>query len=237
METLIVPFLALAAAGYYGCKMVAAWSDQRAVQSRVRELNDQQKREFQRRVAAQQKAARQEHARRNQLYARLQMGLLQLNQAPDFQRAASLAQQAQDVPAAYRQYQFRRFRPILVQHFIRRLTAGEDSERLTTSLTALVQALGMAEFEAQYIESETQRRLPQTVAPQRLPYEEQLRRLQAAHDQRMATLRNVPGLEDDVREQMLEAEQTRFRESLLALDPDAARHEPSPPQDVSQPFA
>src|SRR6185369_9386400 len=138
-------------------------------------------------LRARQQQARQEHQRLNQLYARMQTALLQLDQAPDFQRAASVALQARDVSSQYRQHHFLRFRPVLIQHFTRRLTAGEDEQRLSTSLTALVQALGMADFEAQYIEAEARRRMPRPIAPQAESYEEQLRRLQTDHDQREAT--------------------------------------------------
>lgn len=211
------PFLVLAgitAVGYGAVKAVkkmAQWHDYAAAQ---RQLRHEQQRQWN----AQREHARQQYAQHNQLYARLQAGLLQLHDAPDFQRAASLAQQAREVPVTYRQQQFLRFRSALAEHFARRLHVGEDEQRLLTSLTTLVQALGMADFEAQYIVSEAEQRLAPPTRPQAVPYEVQLRRLQSDHDQRVATLRSLAGLDNDLREQLLEVEQNRFREAVLALD-------------------
>jgi hypothetical protein len=146
----------------------------------------------------------------------MQAGLLQLEQAPDFQRAAALAQQASDVPVPYRQQQFLRFRSSLGQHFTRRLAAGEDEVRLRTSLLQLVQALGMADFEAEYLESEVRRRLP---GPNSVPvetYEDRLRTLQTTHVQRMETIQSLTGLDEELRDQLIETEQNRHREALLA---------------------
>jgi len=229
VEPLIV-IAALGVASIMAAKKAKQWYDGAALERRVAALNRNHAAHVEQQLRARQQQARQEHQRLNQLYARMQTALLQLDQAPDFQRAASVALQARDVSSQYRQHQFLRFRPVLIQHFTRRLTAGEDEQRLSTSLTALVQALGMADFEAQYIEAEARRRMPRPIAPQAESYEEQLRRLQTDHDQREATLRSLPGLDEEMREQLLEAEQTRFRDSLLALEaePRGSAHVEAP---------
>jgi hypothetical protein len=223
MEPLVI-LAGLGALGYYAVKKIAQRQEQASVQNRLRDLNEQQRRQFERELHLRRERARHEHVRLNQLYTRMQAGLLQLGQAPDFQRAASVAEQARDVPAAYRQQQFRRFRSTLVDHFRRRLTAGANDEQLRMSLTALVQALGMAEFEAEYIAAEARQRLPRPPRPATASYDEHLQRLQTEHEQRMTTLRSLVGLDEELREQLLEAEQSRHREALLA----AGNQQPQP---------
>lgn len=153
----------------------------------------------------------------NRLARQLQLALLALSQAPDFQRAASWAQHAQRVPVWFRQRIFRRFRPQLVQHTASRLAAGEDAERLVHSLAALVQALGVAAFEAQYIEAEARRRLTTVTRPAAVSFEQQLRESQRLHQERIGALRALTGIDADTKEQLIEAEVNRFRQSLLGL--------------------
>lgn len=213
------PFITIAGLGLlaYGAQKYSRRMHRQRVLRHLAQANeDQRQRQHARQVAAQQEQARQQYARLNGLHGRMQAGLLQLQGAPDFQRAASLAQQAHEVPPQYRQQQFVRFRSSLVEHLARRLAAGEDEARLIQSLTDLVQALGMGQFESQYIADEARRRQVRPAGPVAAPYEDQLRRLQADHDQRLATLRSLSGLDDDLREQLIEAEQNRHRDALLA---------------------
>lgn len=216
MELLLL-LAGLGVLGYHAATKLSRYRDQATVQRQVQRLNVQQRQQqVARQIAARQLQARQQYARLNRLHARMQTGLLQLEDAPDFQRAASLAQQAHEVPVPYRQQQFVRFRMALVEHLVRRLTAREDEERLLTSLTTLVQALGMAGFEAEYVAAEARRRTVRPTRPEAVPYDEHLRQLQTDHDQRLTTLRSLVGLEEEMREQLIEAEQTRHREALLA---------------------
>lgn len=166
----------------------------------------------------QMESARRERdrMRRLNLVARqLQLALLQLNAAPDFRRAASVAANAQEVPVAFRQRQFRRFRIRLIGHFESRLRAGIDSAVLTDSLTELLRCLGVSAFEAEYIRIEAERLLPAQVPQPAFP--SALLNLQRAHQQRLNAIRNLAGLDDDTREQLIEAEKTRFREALERL--------------------
>jgi len=147
---------------------------------------------------------------------RLQLALRQIQQCPDFRRAASFATQARGLPLAFRQRKFRRFRQSLVQHFSRRLAAGQESQALVESLAPLVEALGVSAFEADYIrvEAERVRRAPQR---RQTSYAEQFEILQRQHEDRLTVLRNLAGIDADTREQLLESEMTRFREELLGI--------------------
>ena len=118
-------------------------TDAANMQRRLRERQSQQR---------QLRKQQQQSRKLNQKYRELQMALLQIHQAPDFQRAASRAEAAQVVSLSLRQRQYRRFRPQLVNHFKRRLRAGTDSQILLDSLTSLVEALGIASFEASYVQ-------------------------------------------------------------------------------------
>ena len=64
----------------------------------------------------------------------MQLALLQLDQSPDFQRAATFAKQAKSVPAAFRIRQFRRFRQQMVEHLAARLRQGMSAEELLPGL-------------------------------------------------------------------------------------------------------
>lgn len=161
----------------------------------------------------------------NQKARVLQLALLNLSQAPDFRRAASWAAQAQDVPLAFRQRQFRRFRPRLVRHFSDRLAAGGDPEVLLESLQALLHALGIAAFEAEYIRVDADGQLP-TNAQQPASFSAGLLQLQREHQRRLDALRGLPGLDNETREQLIEAEKTRFREALENL---GQQEPPAPP--------
>ena len=176
-------------------------------------------------AAAQRRQQTQAHQRlrQNALARRFQVALLQVGQSPDFRRAASCALQARIVPVAFRQRQFQRFRPRIVQHFAARLAAGGDVEQLTTTLTTLVQALGLAAFEADYIRAEVEGAQRGQARPEP-SYAQRLDGLRRQHEERLAALRSLPGVDDDTREQLSEAEETRFREELLRLGQN-----PSPP--------
>jgi hypothetical protein len=156
------------------------------------------------------------HSRRNRVYKQLQLALLTLNQVPDFQRAASWAQHAQDIPLQLRQRLFHRFRTRMVAHMCNRMSAGGNARQLLTSLTTLVQSLGVAAFEAQYIQTEAFER--QGASDEAPPsFDEQLRELRQKHEARVSALRSLGGVDPETKEQLIETEQTRFREAVLAL--------------------
>jgi hypothetical protein len=146
----------------------------------------------------------------------LQLAIQQLPQSPDFRRAASYANHAAQigVPADFRQRQFRRLRALLVQHLIRRLQAGASLDNACGGLAELIRALGVAAFEAEYIVATV--REQQTVSSPRTPdFRERLESLHAEHARRLEAIRSTPQLDEEVREQLLEAEQERFRGEAL----------------------
>jgi hypothetical protein len=158
------------------------------------------------------------YQRQNYIAKSLQVALATLAETPDFQRALSWGVHAQQVPAWFRQQIFTRFRCQLVDHLTARLTAGEDGDVLLEQLRQLVQTLSMAPFEAEYIEREARQRLVQSrPAPRGTSYDQQLRTLRTAHEQRMGAIRGLEGIDSEVRAQLLEAEQSRFRDAILAL--------------------
>ena len=160
---------------------------------------------------------RRENLRRiNQKARVLQAALFKLSQAPDFRRVASWAAQAQDVPLAFRQRQFRRFRPRLVRHFADRLADGGDPAVLLESLQALLHALGIATFEAEYIRADAEGTVPTNV-PQPTSFSSAMQQVQRQHQQRLDALCTLAGIDNETREQLVEAEKTRFREALENL--------------------
>ena len=194
-----------------------------------------QARQYQRQEVARQQQAweKQERQRRRaaaelQQAARLmQLALLQLDQSPDFQRAATFAKHAKDVPAAFRIRQFRRFRPRMLDHLAARLRQGMSAEELLPGLNELVTALGVAEYEADYIRREAEGRQRPAAAQPQLGYAGRVRQLQMEHEQRIGSLRGLTGIEEELKEQLIESEQQRFRERMLALS-DAEGGQPNP---------
>lgn len=183
---------------------------------------------WQERMAAQQKLA--DDRRRADQYAAdqrlrklnqvMQQALLQLEQAPDFRRAASFAKLAASVPIAFRQRQFTRFRPKLVQHFVARLTAGDDATALYPALAELVQALGVARFEADYIQAEAERQLERPAPRPERTFAAAMATLQQEHERRKEALATLEAISPELREQLDEAEEARFREAMFQLQRD-----------------
>ena len=177
---------------------------------RQHSASEREARERQRRMLAQRQAAQ----RVSQSYRELQRGLQQLRRAPDFRRAAAAAQRAAQVPLRYRQQQFRRFRPLLVAFLADKLQQGSNTRQTAAGLQELVTALGLASFEAEYIITDAQVR---TAARRAAPpsFAEQARQWQQEHQDRLQTIRALPDLDPEVREQLLELEHERFRDQLL----------------------
>lgn len=155
-----------------------------------------------------------------------QTALLRLREAQDFRRAAVLAAIAKLVPAAFRRRQFARFRPELIRHYGRCLSAGTDPEVLLQSLRDLVTALGIAPFEAEYIRTEAAAR---SARLQSFPSPgDRVAALRREHETRAAAIRQGVGQTPELQEQLLETEESRYRQALLALfdepSPTAATH-------------
>lgn len=168
--------------------------------------------------------------RRAQAYARdqnlrtqnheMQTALLELPAAPDFQRAAWFAAKARDVPITFRQRQFHRFRTSILHHLVSRLQSGAEREPLRQSLVELVTHLGLAPFEADYLWREADAQL-QALLPAP-PYATEMARLEREHEQRLAVLHSLAGVGDDLREQLIEAEEERFRQAMLTVNEEPA---------------
>jgi hypothetical protein len=157
-------------------------------------------------------------AAKRQAAREMQLAIQHLHQAPDFRRAAAIAAIATrvGVPTAFRQQQFFRLRPLLIAHLARRLQEGIAMDAASAGLRELVVNLGAAAFEADYILTEAQaRQRPSTPATPN--YRDRLRQINAEHAQRLEAIRSTAGLEDEVREQLVEAEQERFRRELLEM--------------------
>ena len=156
----------------------------------------------------------------------MQLALIQLSEALDFRRAASFALQANGVPAAFRQRQYRRFRPVMVSRFASLVQSGVSAEELMPGLTQLVSALGMAPFEADYIRTDALSQIIPQIPP-RPDFGQQLRDAQTAYRSRVETLESLQDLDSETREQLMEQEKIRFEEQLREISTrQGTRHEP-----------
>ena len=209
--------LLLAGAAAYGVYRIGqkAWQKHQAAAS-IRQQQQCDAAQRQQHWAAQQEQRRRAAAKIEEAARLMQLALQQLGEAPDFRRAATFAKHAKIVPVAFRIRQFRRFRPQMVQYLATRLRQGMSAEELLPGLTELVTALGVADYEADYIRREAEGQTRSTAQPQ-LGYAGRVRQLQTEHEQRLEALRNLPGIEAELREQLVESEQQRFRDQMLAL--------------------
>ena len=146
----------------------------------------------------------------------MQLALIQVREAPDFRRAANYALQAREVPPSFRQRQYHRFRSLLVSRFTALLQTGVSVDVLMAGLTQLVSALGLAEFEADYIRLEAEAQISRR-EPVRRDFGQQLRQAQAEYRGRVHTLEGMTDLDDETREQLLEQEQLRFQERMRQI--------------------
>ncbi|QDU42908.1 hypothetical protein Mal52_13770 [Symmachiella dynata] len=211
MELIIASAVLLAAAGY---GIYRNYSRLRRNRRQRRWQHEQRRRQQVREAAARRRAAAEKLRRLNAIARNLQLALMQINNARDFQRAASWAAKAQGLPAGFHQRQFRRFRSRLRDHALNRIVAGENPEQVHDSLQSLVRNLGIAEFEADYLMAEVLDRQPQR-RDANGAFENQLRQSHDEHRRRMEVLHNMEGLDEDIREQLLEAELGRFRSRLF----------------------
>ncbi|MEZ5942901.1 MAG: hypothetical protein R3C18_16030 [Planctomycetaceae bacterium] len=186
----------------------------------------QQQQAAQYRLRMQQEAQkRQDHNARSRA---MQIAIICMahNDDPDFRRAAHAAQEARTVPEVWRRRQFRRLRPLIVQHYRRCRERRRNMHIVRESLDDLVLALGIQIFEADYIHLEAfpenarprpepqKRKVPKPPNPSN-EFQQRLARLQTDHAQRMQAIRETPGLDEGVRRQLLEAEERRFHIALF----------------------
>ncbi len=130
------------------------------------------------------------------------------------------------MPIAFRQRQYKRFRPLLVDHLAHRLNAGATCESLLPGLVQLVTSLGIAPFEADYIRNEAESKLTQQES-QPPDFAQRLREAQSAYQSRMTTLESLPELDAEIREQLLEQAKIRLEDQLRSISgAEGAAHEP-----------
>jgi hypothetical protein len=160
-------------------------------------------------------AARRQQKDRDAQSHRMQTALIEIAATPDFRRAATLAAAAKLVPAEFRRRQFHRFRPSLVAHYRRCATKpGCDAEILRESLRDLAVALGVAEFEADYIATAAQGSTRPRPAPTPT---DRMAELKRDHDTRVAAIRDGLAQSPELQEQLLESEEGRYRQALEAF--------------------
>lgn len=146
----------------------------------------------------------------------MQTALLQLNLKPDFRHAAAEASKASGVPEYFRQRQFQRFKPQLIDRFANLLREGISAENLMPQLTELAVALGVSEHEAEYIRNEAQQRAA-TAAGSASGLSSRLRQAQGAYRERVQAIKSMKDLDAEIREQLLEQERVRFEERMRRL--------------------
>ena len=162
--------------------------------------------------------SREQYRKLNLKYRGLQIALQQIHHAHDFQRAAMQAKAAKGIPMSERQRQYRRFRKQLVKHFVRRLRVGVDSETLLDSLTTLIEALGIASFEAAYIQQEATEQIQSQHRNQHSArqYLSTLEQMQQEHRDRSEALQQS-SLDDEMKEQLLEVQNQQLADSLMEM--------------------
>jgi hypothetical protein len=167
-------------------------------------------------LAVRRAEARRRDAQRARAARDMQTSMLQLPHAQDFRRCAAYAAHAAriGVPLGFRQRQFRRLRRLLVAHMDRRLREGATRDAAAGGLRDLMTGLGIAGYEADYIVVEAEGQAAHDTQ-ERPDYCTRLRELHGEHEQRLEAIRQTRDLQDDIREQLLEAEHERFRGKLL----------------------
>ncbi len=162
-------------------------------------------------------------------YRMLQIALQQMLQSPDFRRAASVAKQCAIVPAHYRRRQFRRFRPLMVRVVSLRSPVSGDDSLIAESLAELVTALGVSDFEAEYIIREAQDDKNTLGDRSANTFGTRLRNLEREHKSRLSAIDSLSPSDVAIREQLREAENNRFQEEMLGTTDS----ESLPNEDVS----
>jgi hypothetical protein len=197
---------------------------ERALESAYRQhmtLNELTEAEQQFEATRQQQLAnrKRNHVRLNRLGRQLQVAFIQLPQSPDAQRLVSWSNQCKSLPLSFRRRQFSRFRRLVERQIPRWLASGVGRDQLATDLQLVAENLGVAKFEADYMIRAMENQL--IPAPDEFSrFEGRLHEIQQDHVRRLQMIRRLDGLDADVREELVEAENQRYRASLFGHDPE-----------------
>lgn len=188
-------------------------NEEKSRQQRTAERDVQLRRQQQRNLARsrEQQAARK---RLNEMGRNLQIAFQQLPSDPDAKRLRSWTQATQSLPLQFRRRQFARFRPLLLDQLSRWLEHS-TIEDLAEDLRAIASGLGIAEFEAEYLLLNVEERQTTPPTNDAAEFDQQLREIHEHHLLRLETIRSIPDLSDDIRQELTEAEETRYRERLI----------------------
>lgn len=151
----------------------------------------------------------QEASARNALGRKLQHALQAMGKDPDFRRAATNCGECAALPADFRRRQFARFRPMMVDICRSRLSSGIQESQLRTSLASLAMTLGVPAFEAEYVMTEA---LESSTTRGR-----GLQDVIQEHERRREGIRWSSGLDETTIQELLEAEELRFRDELFRV--------------------
>jgi hypothetical protein len=167
------------------------------------------------RRASEAAAARQKRLRHAGI--ELQRALQQLPQSRDFRRAASIAAACRELPVPFRRRQYQRHKKLILEQAVACLQNRIDRQLLCNSLADLLQYLGVARFEAEYIIDAAARSLQEQIAPRKTPdFAAQLEEELREHQRKVRAIESLPG-DPTVVEQMLEIEHRRHASVLLQL--------------------
>ena len=150
--------------------------------------------------------AKKSHQQRQHLGHQLQISFMQLASAPDAQRLLSWTNRSANLPINFRRRQFSRFQRLLMEQIPRWLAADVNREQLEGDLRAIVQNMGVAKFEADYMVNAMN---PNRAAPNPSSAEVfagQLTDIQAEHQRRTQTIEAMTNLDSAVKEELMEAE-------------------------------
>ncbi len=95
------------------------------------------------------------------------------------------------------------------------LDAGVEKERLEADLRAIVRNMGVAKFEADYMINTMNPNRPLPTRSEAEAFAGQLSEIQADHQRRKQTIEAMTGLDPDVKAELIDAEDQRYRAMLF----------------------
>ena len=178
---------------------------------------DAAEKQMQANLQSQRMQQKNHSARLNQLGRQLQIVFMQLPKAPDAQRLLSWSQRCKPLPSQFRRQQFSRFQNLLMEQIPRWLRGSVDREQLEQDLRSIAENLGVATFEAEYMIRAMQ---PATggAAGDSQAFSNRLTQIQNEYQRRLQTIERLSNLSPDVREELIEAENQRYRSMLFGHD-------------------